>query len=300
MTIANTAGTRFGDRLRDTFENTGQLCVGIDPHEYLLDAWGLELSAEGLREFGLRVVDAAAGFIGIVKPQVAFFELLGSAGYRALEDVLAAAREAGLLIIADAKRGDIGSSVEAYGRAWLTPGSPLEADALTLAAYMGTGSLASVFQWAEANGKGAFVLAATSNPEALAVQTARVTGNAATNQSVAGLVAAEVHEFNSGNTSAVRGSSSGILGNIGLVLGATKNLQEFGLDPRLLAALPSLPILAPGFGHQGALFTDVRTVFGELAASTVVSVSRSVLGAGPEKIQERIRRQAGELREALI
>lgn len=299
MTPETTATSRFGDRLLGTFATAGQLCVGIDPHEYLLDSWGLDKSAQGAREFGLRVVEAAAGVVGIVKPQVAFFELFGSVGFRALEDVMAAAREAGLLIIADAKRGDIGSSVEAYGRAWLTPGSPLEADALTLASYMGTGSLASVFAMAEAHGKGAFVLAATSNPEALAVQTAQVPGSASTAQTVAGLIATEVNEWNSGNISAIRGPSSGTLGNIGLVLGATKNLQEFGLDPRLLAAVPSLPILAPGFGHQGAVFADIHRVYGELTAGTVVSVSRSVLGAGPDGIHESVRRQAGELAEAL-
>lgn len=289
----------FGDRLLGTFESRGQLCVGIDPHDYLLDSWGLPRTAAGAREFGLRVIEATAGIAGIVKPQVAFFELFGSAGYRALEDVLASAREAGLLIIADAKRGDIGSSVEAYGRAWLTPGSPLEADALTLASYMGTASLSSVFSFAEANGKGAFVLAATSNPEALAVQTARANAETPAAQSVASLIADEVHAWNSGNNSAIRGGTSGTLGSIGVVLGATKNLQEFGLDPRLLAAVPSLPILAPGFGHQGAVFADIRRVYGDLTASTVVSVSRSVLGAGPDGIRESIRRQTGELREAL-
>jgi orotidine-5'-phosphate decarboxylase len=299
VTPESLAPPRFGDRLCETFESRGQLCVGIDPHEYLLDSWGLEASAVGVREFGLRVVEAAAGVVGIVKPQVAFFELFGSAGYRALEDVLAAAREAGLIIIADAKRGDIGTSVEAYGRAWLTPGHPLESDAVTLAPYMGTGSLASVFTLAEAHGKGAFVLVATSNAEAQGVQTARVNAGTPSAQTVAGLISAEVTEWNSGNISAIRGGSSGFLGNIGVVLGATRNLQEFGLDPKTLAAVPSLPILAPGFGHQGAVFADVKKVYGDLTASTVVSVSRSVLGAGPDGIHESIRRQAGELREAL-
>src|SRR5690606_33699649 len=94
-----------------------------------------------VREFGLRVVDAVAGRAGIVKPQVAFFERFGSAGFAALEDVLAAARNAGILVIADVKRGDLGTSVEAYGQAWLTPGSPLEVDAMTMVAYQGTGSI---------------------------------------------------------------------------------------------------------------------------------------------------------------
>src|SRR5690606_33428071 len=121
--------------LRAAIEATGRLCVGIDPHATLLADWGLPDTADGLRDFGLRVVDAAAGAVGIVKPQAAFFERHGAAGYAALETVLAAARAAGLLVIADVKRGDIGSTVDAYGAAWLTPGAALEADAMTAVAY---------------------------------------------------------------------------------------------------------------------------------------------------------------------
>src|SRR6185312_14808881 len=132
---------RFGQRLAGAFDAHGQLCVGIDPHGFLLQSWNLPDDASGLREFGLRVVEAAAGRVGVVKPQVAFFERHGSAGYRALEEVLAAARAAGLLVIADAKRGDVGSTVEAYAQAWLTPGHGLEVDALTMNAYPGVASL---------------------------------------------------------------------------------------------------------------------------------------------------------------
>ena len=152
--------------MRETLATDGPLCVGIDPHEHLLTEWGLDASAAGAREFGLRVVDAAAGRVGIVKPQVSFFERYGSAGFAALEDVLAAARAAGLLVIADAKRGDIGTTMDAYARAWLTPGSPLEADAMTVSPFLGVGSLRDTFRFALENGKGVFVLAATSNPEA--------------------------------------------------------------------------------------------------------------------------------------
>ena len=113
------APTTFGDRVRASFGVHGRLCVGIDPHERLLTDWGLDVSAEGVRTFGLRVVEAARGRCGIVKPQVSFFERFGSAGFAALEEVMAAARAADLLVIADAKRGDIGSTMDAYARAWL-------------------------------------------------------------------------------------------------------------------------------------------------------------------------------------
>jgi orotidine-5'-phosphate decarboxylase len=140
--------TGFGERIRTVLGERGPLCVGIDPHTSLLAEWGLDASAAGAREFGLRVVEAAAPSVGIVKPQVSFFERYGSAGFAALEDVLIAARAAGLVVIADAKRGDIGTTMDAYAEAWLTPGAPLEADALTANPFLGTGTLTRAFELA--------------------------------------------------------------------------------------------------------------------------------------------------------
>ncbi|CAD5998395.1 orotidine-5'-phosphate decarboxylase [Agreia sp. COWG] len=289
----------FGQRLRDVFDGLGHLCVGIDPHDHLLDAWGLDNSPAGLREFGLRVVDSAVGVVGIVKPQIAFFERFGSAGYAALEDVLTAARESSLIVIADAKRGDIGSSVDAYGAAWLEPGSPLEADAVTLAAYTGTGSLHGVFDLASRHGKGAFVLAATSNPESLAVQSSLVAEGNRTGSTVAGLVAAELDDYNRARSAGAHLVSAPV-GSIGVVLGATKNLLDYGVDVHSLGeSRPLLPVLAPGFGHQGATFGDARTVFGPLVASTIVSTSRAALAAGPAKLRDALSQQASELAGAL-
>lgn len=291
----------FGQRLHTTIEQRGRLCVGIDPHGFLLDAWDLPRTPAGLREFGLRVVDAASGTIGIVKPQVAFFEVFGSAGFAALEDVLAAARQAGLLVIADAKRGDIGSSVDAYGDAWLTPGSPLEADAVTLAAYAGTGSLGGVFNLALQHGKGAFVLAATSNPESRLVQTALVSADERADLTVAGLVATEIDEWNRQHAIDSDGDDdTPALGSIGVVLGATKNLLDYGVDVNSLAdGAPLMPVLAPGFGHQGALFDDIGSIYGPLAAGTIVSTSRSALSAGPSALADTLADQAGQLSGAL-
>ena len=123
---------------------------------------------------------------------MAFFERHGSAGFAAIEEVLGAARAAGLLVIADAKRGDMGSSVDAYGEAWLTPGSPLEADAMTVNPYPGVGSLDPVIALARRHGKGLYLLAATSNPEGLAGQTAVVATGEHAGRSVAGSIVAEV------------------------------------------------------------------------------------------------------------
>jgi orotidine-5'-phosphate decarboxylase len=268
----------FGTRLEAAFAASGHLCVGIDPHPYLLADWGLTDDAAGLREFGLRVVDASVDLVGIVKPQVAFFERHGSAGFAALEDVMGAARKAGLLVIADAKRGDIGSTFDGYAQAWLTPGSPLEADAFTVSTYLGIGSIEGPRDLALENDKGLFVLAATSNPEAGALQTA-VQGDGA---SVAAGIVSEVAKWNGDER----------LGSVGLVLGATVELDSYGIDAALIGRSP---ILAPGFGHQGARFDQIVDIYGFAAPNVIVSASRSILAAGPDEIGHAIRSQAAEV-----
>ena len=264
----------FTDRLASVVAADGPLCIGIDPHAALLTVWGLPDSAAGTRDFGMRVVDAVAGRAGIVKTQVAFFERFGAAGYSALEDVLAAAGAVGLLTIADAKRGDIGTSADAYGEAWLTPGSPLEADAMTAVAYQGLGSLDGVISRAEAAGKGVFVLAATSNPEAAATQRA---------------VRSDGLSVAAGVVSDIRARDSAA---IGVVLGATISLGDSGLDPE---ALGELPVLAPGFGTQGAAIADLPALFGKAAPRVLVAVSRSVLETGPDGLGSAIDRANEEV-----
>lgn len=264
----------FAGRLSGVIAAKGRLCVGIDPHASVLDAWGLPDSAHGARELGLRVVDAVAGHAGVVKPQVAFFERHGSAGYAALEVVLSAARMAGLLVIADGKRGDVGSTVDAYGEAWLTPGSPLEAHAMTAVAYQGLGSLDGVIARAESAGKGVFVLAATSNPEA--GQTQRAVRDDGRN-----VGAGVLHDVR------VRTSPA-----LGVVIGATVRLAEAGIDA---ADLVGVPVLAPGFGVQGAQLARIDELFGPAAPNTLANVSRSVLGAGEAGLGEALRRSREEV-----
>lgn len=271
----------FGERLAAAFERGGNLCVGIDPHPYLLDQWGLADDAAGLRDFGLRVVEAAAGRVAIVKPQVAFFERHGSAGLAALEAVLSAARDAGLLVIADAKRGDIGSTFAGYAEAWLTPGAALEVDAITVSPYLGIDSLALPLEIAGEHGKGLFVLAATSNPEAVELQGA-ITSSGLT---VAASIVNRVQQLN--------GDGAGI-GSVGLVLGATVDLGLYGITD-----LANTPILAPGFGHQGAHIADLRAIYGDASQRVLVSASRSILDAGPSGIATAIAAQASEVAESL-
>ncbi|MCK3768168.1 orotidine-5'-phosphate decarboxylase [Microbacterium aerolatum] len=275
----------FGERVRAALAARGRLCVGIDPHAALLESWGLEDSAAGVREFGLRTVDAAAARVGIVKPQVSFFERFGSVGFAALEDVLRAARDAGLIVIADAKRGDIGTTMDAYAEAWLTPGSPLEADALTVNPFLGVGALDTTFARAQEHGKGVFVLAATSNPEAADIQRART----AAEQAVSAEIVAQVSTRNA------RSTPSGEWGSLGFVIGATVDWTDAGLT----RFSPPAPILAPGFGAQGAGPADLHARFTASAAMVIASESRSILSAGPDGIATAIDTRVADYRKAL-
>jgi orotidine-5'-phosphate decarboxylase len=284
---AKSTVTPFGERLAQTFAAYGQLCVGIDPHSWLLTDWGLPDTADGAESFGRTVVAAAAGQAGIVKPQVAFYERFGSAGFIALERVLADARAAGLLVIGDAKRGDLGTSVEAYAEAWLTPGSPLEVDALTVSGYMGVGSLDTAIAVARRAGKGLFLLAATSNPEGAALQRALVGEGAHAGKTVASAILDDVAERNSL-------VDSGALGSLGVVLGATVDLAGFGIDVHAAPAAALTPVLAPGFGHQGAELAAVNSLFGGYAPGVILSESRSILSAGPDRITKTIQHRVVE------
>jgi orotidine-5'-phosphate decarboxylase len=258
--------------------------MGIDPHPFLLESWGLSNDVHGVREFALRAVDAAAGNVGMIKPQVAFFERFGSAGYAVLEESFALARSAGLLVIADVKRGDLSSSVDAYGQAWLTPGSPLEADAMTAVAYQGVSELSGPFELARDAGKGIFVLAATSNASAHSIQSARIVDGEHEGATVAASVVRDVRALN---------SESG-LGSFGVVVGATVNVVDYGMR---VEELIDLPILAPGFGAQGAQVEQARELYGPAVVNTIVTVSRSVLQEGSSQIPSELRSLRSQLRE---
>lgn len=281
------AAPTFSNRLAAELAARRHLCVGVDPHAPLLAEWGLSDDPAGAERMGRAVVAAAAGVAACIKPQIAFFERFGSAGFAALERVLADAREAGLLVIADVKRGDIGTSFAAYADAWLTPGSPLEADAMTVAAYQGFGSLSGAFAHVREHGKGLFVLAATSNPEAREVQRAlRTDGRTVAQAMVDDALAFE----NPADTH---------VNSIGVVLGATLTLADFGIDVTLPPAKPALPVLAPGFGHQGARIEDAHRVFGGLGWALLANESRSVLAGGADGLAERVRGRAAAIAEAL-
>ncbi|QCR19309.1 orotidine-5'-phosphate decarboxylase [Agrococcus sp. SGAir0287] len=252
----------FGARLAAAVADRGPVCVGIDPHAHLLEAWGLPDTAAGAEAFGLEVVEAAADRVAVVKPQVAFFERHGSAGLVALEHVMRVARERGLLVLADAKRGDLDSTMDAYAQAWLTPGAPLEADAVTASPYLGLGSLEPALALAERHGKGVFVLCATSNPEGAGLQSRAD----ASGESVAASIARGVDAWNAEH-------APGAVGAVGLVVGATVVAADLGVT-----LTPSTPVLAPGFGHQGARLSELRSLYPE-GTIVLASTSRAVTAA---------------------
>lgn len=253
----------FGARVSAAMSRRGPLCVGIDPHPGLLEAWGLPASAGGLERFAMTCVEALAPEIAVLKPQSAFFEAFGSRGIAVLERVVAESRAAGALVLMDVKRGDIDSTMAAYGAAYLGEGSPLAGDAVTVSPFLGFGSLGPALSLAETTGRGIFVLALTSNKEGVSVQRA-VTGDGRT---VAQTIVDEAAACN---------ADASPLGSVGLVVGATVGRTE--LD---LSALNG-PILAPGFGAQGATVADLATVFGESLRQVLPSTSRDVLRHGPD------------------
>lgn len=274
----------FGARLQAAVAARGPLVAGIDPHASLLEAWGLPDTPESLRTFSRTVLEAVGEDVAAIKPQSAFFERHGSRGVAVLEELLAAARARGVLSILDVKRGDIGSTMGAYAAAHLRPGAPLEADAVTLSPYLGAGSLDPAIDLALEHGKGAFLLALTSNPDGPAVQHARD----AAGRSVAAAVARHAEARGGGTPGA---GEQGRWSSLGLVVGATVGAayRELGLA----AAAPSAPLLAPGFGAQGAGPAELPQVFGESAGHVLVSLSRGLLAAGPDP--EALRERAREL-----
>ncbi|GAA1261297.1 orotidine-5'-phosphate decarboxylase [Streptomyces javensis] len=263
------APTPFGTRLRAAMDARGPLCVGIDPHASLLADWGLGDDVAGLERFTRTVVDALAGRVAVLKPQSAFFERFGSRGIAVLERAVADARAAGALVLMDAKRGDIGSTMAAYASAYLDPAGPLFSDAVTVSPYLGFGSLRPALDAARAAGAGVFALALTSNPEGAEVQHAvRPDGT-----TVAATVLAALKAENAAE------AAEGRLGSYGAVVGATLG----GTAHRLGADLAiDGPLLAPGIGAQGATPADLPAVFGAAVRNVLPSVSRGVLRHGPD------------------
>jgi orotidine-5'-phosphate decarboxylase len=265
----------FGDRLAEAVERKrSQLLVGLDPVTDLLplelagDAHlGREEAADACGRFCRGVIDAVAPYAVGVKPQLAFFEALGADGMRVFEDVCAYARTAGLIVVADAKRGDIGSTARAYASAYLEPRDdrgPL-ADAMTVSPYLGRDSLEPFLAACRRHGAGIFCLVKTSNEGVAEIQDVVLSDGKPLWQLVARLVA-EWGEDLVGD----RGLSS-----VGAVVGAT-HPRAVGEARKLL---PRAVLLLPGVGAQGASPADVARAFTSGPSSALVAASRSVLYA---------------------
>lgn len=300
----------FGDRLAQRMNSHGAVCVGLDPHPGLLRSWGLEVTAAGAREFSLATIAALHGDVAAFKPQSALFEQFGSAGVVVLADVVAECRRRGVICIMDAKRGDIGSTMAGYGRAYADPLSDLASDALTVSPYLGWGSLEPALELARAFGRGVFALALTSNPEGEALQAALIhsgpmgTGDqeqgdaSSAAQSVAASIVAAAHAANTvahggGNVNVNPGWR--IQGAVGLVVGAT--VKDRAQRDRIDLSDFNGPYLVPGVGAQGGSANDLRALFGERTRFALVNSSRAVLGQGPDPIS--MRRAVHRLRDEI-
>jgi orotidine-5'-phosphate decarboxylase len=252
----------FGSRARVAMQAYGPACIGIDPHAALLEQWGLPDDIEGLDRFASICVEAFAGQVAFVKPQSAFFERFGARGVVVLERTIEDLRHTGSLVILDVKRGDIGSTAQAYADAYLDDDAPMAADAITVSPFLGFGSLQPFFDVAEKNDAGVFVLALTSNPEGPEVQHARTSQG----RTVAGDVLAQLAALNAGATP---------MGAYGAVVGAT-----IGTSAEDLAI--NGPLLVPGFGAQGGTTEDIHRLFAGVIDDVIPSTSRGVLSAGPD------------------
>jgi orotidine-5'-phosphate decarboxylase len=297
----------FGDRLAGrVMRRQSQLVLGLDPDPALLWPHALELvggvddtsappavrAARAVAAHCALVIDAVAEHCVAVKPQVACFERLGAPGWEALAQTVAKAGEAGLLVIADAKRGDIDVSARAYAQAFMgetpSPFGPipgLGVDAITVSPWLGSDSLEPLIKVAREVGAGLFVLVRTSNRGAVEFQD-RELGDGTVSSAVARMVDALGAE-------GVGGSG---LSDVGAVVGATAP-HHLG---RLRELMPDAVFLLPGVGAQGGRIDDLGPVFTHGAASGIVSVSRGIVHAhrmsgGDPAVAAR--REAARLRE---
>lgn len=278
-------GVPFAGRFAAAREQFGPLVWGLDPSAALLEVWRLGDTAGGLDRFVDIVLDAAAGMVGLVKPQTAFYERHGWRGMRSLQRLISEARSAGLLVVVDAKRGDVGSTNDAYAEAFLGPGAPFEADALTMHPYLGIGAMGAFVRRAHESGSCLLIVTRSSNPEGRFVQAA--TDGAGS--SVEATLLAEIGQLNGR-------LSYDEVGPVGAVIGPT-HLRP-GLD---LPAARGL-FLAPGVGAQGATPDAVADVFTACPQRVMPSASRSLLEHGPDRsrLRDAVAALAAEFRAALI
>ena len=256
----------FAERFFALARARSPLCVGLDPSRALLRHWGLSEDAEGVRRLVGTVLEAAGDGVAVFKPQCGFFETFGAAGMAEMARAVKEVRERGSLALIDAKRGDIGSTMEGYAEAMLGEESGFGGQAMTAVAYLGFSALGPLLDQAVRTGGAVFVVVRSSNPDGMALQAARL----ADGRMVAQALADEITAFNAAHGAAV--------GPACAVIGATLERAD---AEAILERLETALILAPGVGAQGASLADVAERFAPAASRTLPSVSRAILQEGP-------------------
>jgi orotidine-5'-phosphate decarboxylase len=280
-----TATMSFARRFAAVRAAQGPLVFGLDPSADVLDSWELGDSADGLDRFADIVLAAAAGPVGLVKPQSAFYERHGWRGVRTLQRLVASARSAGLLVVLDIKRGDVGTTNDAYAEAYLGKGAPLAADAITVHPYLGLSAMSSFVSRAAESGSCLLVVTRSSNPDGRAIQAATSARGASVEQQL-------LRDIGALNARLAPGE----IGPVGAVIGPTR------LQPELDLAAANCLFLAPGVGVQGATPADVAAVFAACRDRVMPSASRSLLSAGPDvgRLRDALSALAAEFRGLLV
>jgi orotidine-5'-phosphate decarboxylase len=272
----------FAERFAAVRAAHGPLVLGADPHGEVLARWGLTDDADGLERFTDIVLAAAAGSVGLIKPQSAFYERHGWRGIRALTRLTETARAQGLLVILDVKRGDVGSTNGAYAAAYLGDGAPVQADAITVHPYLGLAAMGEFVDRASGSGGCLLVVVRSSNPEGRAVQSAAAGDGMTVDQRLL----ADIGALNAR-------LAPGRIGPVGAVVGPV------AVDPPLSLAAANGLLLAPGVGAQGATPADVAATFAACPDRVMPSASRSLLAAGPAGLRAAAARLNEEFRVLL-
>jgi len=248
--------------------------------------------AQAVEQYCCEVIDAVADLVPICKPQAAFFEELGPAGSLVLHRVVLHARKRGLLVLMDAKRGDIGTTAAAYAAAYLGSGdigtiaySPWGSDALTVNPYLGADTLEPFTKRCSESGSGIFVLVKTSNPGSSFIQDLAIDQG--------GTIAQRVGDLVESLSKSTRGELG--YGDVGAVVGATYPAELAEMRERM----PSSWILIPGYGAQGGSAADVKLGFDSRGLGAIVNSSRGIIFAYEQKKYQSIRDANGRWQDAV-
>jgi orotidine-5'-phosphate decarboxylase len=256
--------TSFVERFNSLAAARSPFCLGLDPSSESLAAWGLPDNASGLEAYCTTILESAGQSLTLLKPQSAFFERFGSAGIRVLESVITECRANSTLLLLDVKRGDIGSTMEGYAQAYFGEGSPMQVDAMTVTPYLGINALLPVIDKAAAVGGHVFVVVASSNPEGIELQSARLDGVPLYQK-----LAEDLAGINTTRHPQAR--------PCGAVVGATRS----DLPLHFYETLGNTLLLCPGVGQQGASVADLLRL--PSPRSIIPTASRAVSAAGKDK-----------------